>query len=98
MWQNMHETTDGLIIIVIDSPNSPQAQDINASMAGGALMSLVEALGVRESEDSPVRVLGLVSGRKGDGAAIAAAISRISCDPEKFESGTLLSPDVVNAG
>ena len=98
MWRNMHETPDGLIIIVIDSPNSPQPQDINASMAGGALMSLVEAMGVRERENNPVRVLGLVSGRKGDGAAIAAAISRIACEPEKFKSGTLLSPDAINAG
>ncbi|MDH5188298.1 MAG: SDR family NAD(P)-dependent oxidoreductase [Rhodospirillaceae bacterium] len=98
MWRNMHEAPGGLIIIVIDSPNSPLAQDINASMAGGALMALVEAMGISESESNPVRVLGLVSGRKGDGAGVAAAISRIACEPEKFKSGTLLSPDAINAG
>lgn len=95
MWESISDTPDGLIVTVIDSPNSAQSTDICASMSGGALMSMVEALG---NDDTGVRILGLVSGRNGDGAAIAAAISRIACEPEKFKSGTLLSPDAINAG
>ncbi len=96
MWSNMFETENSLIIVVIDAPNASDIDDACASLGGGALMSLVEALGKEQNAEAP-RMLGLVTGRGGDGAGVAAAISRIACEPERFKSGTLLSPDVVNA-
>ncbi len=98
MWSNMYETPDSLVIVVIDTPNSPDIDDACASAGGGALMSLVEALGKSESEGSDApHILGLVTGRGGDGASVASAISRIACDAKRFKSGSLLSPNAINA-
>lgn len=98
MWPGMVEINDSMIIIIVDSPNIPNPDDVCASAAGGALMSLVEAMGkIDTGENNSPRILGLVTGRGGDGAAIASAISRVACSPLSFKSGSLLSPDAINA-
>ena len=94
MWSSMDWTENALIIVVVDAPGASNIDDACASAGGGALMSLIEALG---KEENAPRILGLVTGRSGDGASVAAAISRIACEPERFKSGTLLSPDAINA-
>ena len=94
MWSSMDWTENALIIVVVDAPGASNIDDACASAGGGALMSLIEALG---KEENAPRILGLVTGRGGDGAGVAAAISRIACDPARFKSGTLLSPDAINA-
>lgn len=96
MWTYMFETSDSLMIVVIDATMAPNPDDVCASSAGGALMSLVEALGKANGEGAP-RVLGLVTGRNAVAGDVAAAISRMACEPERWPSGTLLSPQAINA-
>ncbi|MCK5446035.1 MAG: SDR family NAD(P)-dependent oxidoreductase [Rhodospirillaceae bacterium] len=96
MWTYMYETPHSLMIIVIDASMVPDPEDVCASSAGGALMALVEALGKANryvnGEGAP-RVLGLVTGRNANAANVGAVISRMACEPEHWESGTLLSVD-----
>lgn len=85
----------GLLVLVIDSPDVPDAADICATAAGGTLKAMVKALG--KSAPLGVKVLGLTTGRRLDATAFSMAVSRLACEPERFATGSLISIEDVNA-
>lgn len=95
MVGHMNDLGRGLAVVVIDSPATPDAKDICATAAGGALKAFVKALG--KSAVKGVRVLGLMTNRQLDAASFSMAVSRLACEPERFATGSLITIDDVNA-
>jgi 3-oxoacyl-[acyl-carrier protein] reductase len=92
---HMSDNAQGLVVLVIDSPAKPIADDICATTAGGALKAAVKALG--KATPKGVKMLGLMTNRELDAAAFSMAVSRLVCEPERFASGSLITVDDVNA-
>ncbi len=92
---HMGDEGRGLVVLVIDSPARPAGADICATSAGGALKAFVKAQG--KAVPKGLKILGLTTGRKLDGAAFSMAISRLACDPDRFATGSLLTVKEVNA-
>lgn len=95
MLGHMSDAGRGLVVLVIDSPATPNADDICATTAGGALKALVKALG--KATPQGVKMLGLTTNRQLDAAAFSMAVSRLACEPERFATGSLITVDDINA-
>lgn len=95
MLGHMSDAGQGLVVLVIDSPASPDSDDICATVAGGALKALVKALG--KTTPKGVKMLGLMTNRRVDANAFSMAVSRLACEPERFATGSLLTVEDVNA-
>ena len=95
MIGHMSDEGRGLVVVLIDSPATPDADDICATTAGGALKAMVKALG--KSTPMGVKVLGLLTQRHVDANAFSMAISRLACEPERFATGSLITVDDINA-
>lgn len=95
MVGHMSDEGRGLVVLVIDSPATPNAKDICATTAGGALKALVKALG--KATPKGVKVLGLMTNRQLDASAFSMAVSRLACEPERFATGSLITVEDVNA-
>lgn len=95
MLGHMSDAGQGLVVLVIDSPAAPDAGDICATVAGGALKALVKALG--KSTPQGVKMLGLMTNREIDAASFSMAVSRLACEPERFATGSLITVKDVNA-
>ena len=95
MIGHMSDEGRGLVVVLIDSPAQPIADDICATAAGGALKALVKALG--KSTPKGVKVLGLATNRRLDAGAFSMAVSRLACEPERFATGSLITVDDINA-
>ena len=76
MISHMEDEHRGLIVLMIDSPGKPDAEDICATVAGGALKAFVKAEG--QASAKGVKVLGLVTNRELDSNAFSMAISRLA--------------------
>lgn len=95
MIGHMSDEGRGLAVVVIDSPAAPDAEDICATAAGGALKAMVKALG--KSTPKGVKVLGLVTNRELDASAFSMAVSRLACEPDRFATGSLITVEDINA-
>lgn len=95
MLGHMGDAGQGLVVLVIDSPAAPDAADICATTAGGALKALVKAQG--KATPQGVKMLGLMTNRQLDAAAFSMAVSRLACEPDRFATGSLLTIEDVNA-
>jgi len=95
MLGHMGDAGSGLAVVVIDGPAVPAADDICATAAGGALQSMVEALG--RAVPRGVKVLGLVTNRELDPNAFSMAVSRLACEPDRFATGSLVTVQDINA-
>lgn len=95
MLGHMSDTGDGLVVLVIDSPATPDAQDICATTAGGVLKALVKAQG--KATPKGVKMLGLMTNREVDASAFSMAVSRLACEPDRFATGSLITVADVNA-
>lgn len=95
MLGHMSDAGEGLVVLVIDSPATPDAADICATAAGGALKALVKAQG--KATPQGVKMLGLMTNRRMDATAFSMAVSRLACEPERFATGSLLTVEDVNA-
>mgnify|MGYP000530510598 CR=1 FL=1 len=95
MLDHMRDEGQGLVVLVIDSPATPDAEDLCATGAGGTLKSLVKALG--KSTPKGIKVLGLMTNRQLDAASFSMAISRLVCEPDRFATGSLITVEDVNA-
>lgn len=84
----------GLVVLVIDSPAKPDAEDICATVAGGALKAMVKALG--KSTPKGIKILGLMTNRELDANAFSMAVSRLACEPERFTTGSLITVEDIN--
>jgi NAD(P)-dependent dehydrogenase (short-subunit alcohol dehydrogenase family) len=92
---HMGDAGRGLVVLVIDSPATPDANDICATVAGGALKALVKALG--RSTPQGVKMLGLMTNRQVDAKTFSMAVTRLACEPERFATGSLITVADVNA-
>jgi len=95
MLGHMSDAEQGLVVLVIDSPATPNADDICATTAGGALKALVKATG--KATPKGVKVLGLMTNRAVEPSAFSMAVSRLACEPERFATGSLITVEDVNA-
>lgn len=95
MLGHMQDEGRGLVVLVIDSPATPDADDLCATAAGGALKALVKALG--KATPKGVKMLGLMTNRQLDAASFSMAVSRLACEPERFATGSLITVEDVNA-
>jgi len=95
MLGHMSDEGRGLVVLMIDSPATPDAADLCATTAGGALKALVKALG--KATPKGVKMLGLMTNRQLDAATFSMAVSRLACEPERFATGSLITVEEVNA-
>lgn len=95
MLGHMSDAGEGLVVLIIDSPATPDANDICATTAGGALKAFVKAQG--KATPKGVKVLGLMTNREVDASAFSMAVSRLACEPERFATGSLITVADVNA-
>lgn len=95
MVGHMSDEGRGLVIVLIDSPALPDADDLCATTAGGALKAMVKALG--KATPKGVKVLGLATNRQLDANAFSMAVSRLACEPDRFATGSLITVDDINA-
>ncbi len=95
MLGHMSDEGRGLVVLLIDSPAQPDAADLCATAAGGALKAMVKALG--KATPKGVKMLGLMTHRQLDAATYSMAVSRLVCEPDRFATGSLITIDEVNA-
>lgn len=95
MIGHMTDEERGLIILMIDTPPETSGADLCASASGAVLKTIVQGL----SQDLPqgLRIFGLLTGRALDANAMSEAITRLALEPERFDTGALLTPQDVIA-
>ncbi|MCW8915959.1 MAG: SDR family NAD(P)-dependent oxidoreductase [Magnetovibrio sp.] len=89
MIGHMNDEERGLIVLLIDTPTEPQADDICASASGAVLKTLVSALS--QELVKGVRIVGLLTERNVDANALSEAITRLAIEPEQVATGSLIT-------
>lgn len=89
MIGHMSDEGHGLIVLLIDTPAKIEADDICASVSGAVLKTIIAGL----SQELPqgLRILGLCTERHIDANALSEAITRLAIEPERFNTGSLIT-------
>jgi len=95
MIGHMSDEERGLIVLVIDTPTETNADDICASASGAVLATVIK--GLSQNLVQGVRILGLTTGRAVDASALSEAITRLALEPDRFATGSLITPADVLA-
>jgi len=93
MVGHMSDEGKGLIVLLIDSPADVQGDDLCASAAGAVLKTTVQGL----AQDLPqgVTIFGLNTQRNVEVNKLSESITRLSLDPQRFATGSILTTDDV---